>query len=234
MPRRRVRLLPVRLSVCDDWIRALPREKGPVFEAVVSQWERSYAMMSVALDDAISLRSRGELICAHQQVWVSIDILQRLSATIVGSCEILNRRGRQLQNMPAVEPMRTGFFRGDAGRSAASWNGILHHILFGRRARFVHKVRILSETLSQIEQQFVGAAGRMSRGICFKSDVWKDFDALHYDFNTCLREAEIVLKSFLRVLPAEQLEAVSAELQAPLTLPRAADVSDTLPRAASA
>jgi hypothetical protein len=234
MPRRRVQPLPVRLDVCDDWIRALPREKGRLFEALVSQWERSYAMMSVALDDAMSLRARGELVCAHQQVWVSIDLLQRLSASLIGCCEILGRHGRGLDNMPAVEPMRTKFFRGDAGRSAASWNSILHHVLFGSRARFVHKVRILSETLAQIEEQFVAAVGELSCGISTQSDVWKSLDCLHYDFNTCLRESEVVLKSFLRVLPAEQLQGVSAELEAPLAPRRAAALAGTFPRTASA
>jgi hypothetical protein len=31
-------------------------------------------------------------------------------------------------------------------------------------------------------------------------------DADHYDINTCLREAIVLLKSFLLVLPADQLE----------------------------
>jgi hypothetical protein len=226
--------LSVRLNVCDDWIRALPREKGRVFETVVSQWERAYAMMSVALDDAMSLRARGELICAHQQLWVSISLMRRLSTTVVGCCEILGRRGRRLHRMPAVEPMRTAFFRGDAGRSAASWNGILHHVLFGSRARFVHKVRILSETLAHIEELFVAAVGELSRGVSIHSDVWKSLDCLHYDFNTCLREAEVVLKSFLRVLPAEQLEVFSTELEAPLAPGRATHLAGTFSRAASA
>jgi hypothetical protein len=234
MPRRRVPLLPVRVSVCDDWIRALPRDKGRVFEAVVSQWERSYAMMSVALDDAVSLRTCGELVCARQQVWVSIDLLQRLSASLLGCCEALNRRGRCLRRMPVVEPMRTEFFRGEAGRSAASWNGLLHHVLFGSRARFLQKIRILSETLARIEELFVAAGGDLSRGLSVRSDVWKSLDCLHYDFNTCMREAEVVLKSFFRVLPSEQLEAFSAELEVPLAARHAAHLANTFSRAASA
>jgi hypothetical protein len=234
MPRRRVRLLPNRLSVCDDWIRALPREKSRVFEAVVSQWERSYAMMSVALDDAMSLRARGRLICAQQQVWVSIDLLQRLCGSLLVCGEILDRRGRGLHSMPAIEPMRTEFFRGDAGRSGASWNSLLHHVLFGSRARFHHKIRILSETLTRIEAQFVAAAGDLSRGLSVRSNVWQHLDCLHYDFNTCMREAEVVLKSFFRVLPGEQLEAFSAELEAPLGPRRATRLANTFSRAASA
>ena len=37
--------------------------------------------------------------------------------------------------------------------------------------------------------------------------MWAEVDADHYDLNTCLREAIVVLKSFLIVLPESQLGA---------------------------
>jgi hypothetical protein len=232
--RRRARLLPVRLNVCDDWVRALPRERGRIFETVVSHWERSYAMMSVALDDAMSLRARGQLVCAQQQVCLSVDFLQTLSATLAVCCDILSRRGRDLIDMPPVSPLRPEFFRGDTGRSAASWNSILHYVLFGGRWRFLQKVRILSETLVEIELQFAATAGELSRGGSIHTDAWKNFDCLHYDFSTCLREVEIVLKSFLRVLPSEQLEIFAAELETPLPPRRPGHLAPVVTRAASA
>ena len=41
-------------------------------------------MMSVALDDALSLRARGELVCARQQVSVAADLLGRLAGVAHG------------------------------------------------------------------------------------------------------------------------------------------------------
>jgi hypothetical protein len=41
-------------------------------------------------------------------------------------------------------------------------------------------------------------------------------DCIHYDFNTCLRENEILLKSFLRALPVQNLGAFAHELGVPL------------------
>lgn len=234
MSRRNGRNLPKRLGVCDDWIRALPRDKTRIFEAVVRRWECTYAMLSVALDDAISLRSRGELICACQQVSVAVDLLHGLSSTIVGCCEALTRRGRVLANMPAVEPMRTEFFRSDAGKSAASWNSILHHLLFGERARFIHKVRILSDTVVQLECGFRAASEELSRGISERRDAWKSFDSLHYDLKTCLSEAEVVLKSFLRVLPSDQLEFFAAEMEAPFSPKNVGRLAVVFSRATSA
>ena len=204
-----------RRRVTEEWFTALPRDKGQVFDTVVRRWECAYAMMSVALDGALSLRARGELVCARQQVSVAADLMTRLSSTLVGLCDALSVRGRHIHRVPAVEPLNSEFFRGDTGQSAASWNGILHHLLFGDRSRFFHKLRILSDTLDQIEREFHDAASDISRGTSVEpADCWTKLDYLHYDFSTCLRETEIVLKSFLRSLPADQVPSLAAELDA--------------------
>ena len=58
-------------KVTDDWFTALPREKSQVFEAVVRRWECAYAMMSVALDGALSL--------AHSSGDASMDAATRIA-----------------------------------------------------------------------------------------------------------------------------------------------------------
>ena len=206
----------VHRRVCEDWISALPREKAKIFEALVQQWECTYAMMSIALDDALTLRSRGELVCARAQVSVAAELLERLAGSLTSLCSSLSMHGRRLRLLPVVEPLNTRFFRGNTGQSAASWNGILHHVLFGQRPRFFHKLRILSDTVEHLTREFRDVAGDISKGLSVQpTDCWGRLDWLHYDFNTCLRETEIVLKSFLRVVPAEQLPALSSELDAP-------------------
>lgn len=191
-------------------------------------------MMSVALDDALSLRARGELICARQQARVAADLLARLATSLMSFCSTVTQRGRRIRKVPAVEPMKMEFFRGDTAQSAASWNGILHYVLFGDRSRFFQKLRILSETLEQLDREFEAAAEDIAKGISAQpGDCWKMLDCLHYDFNTCLRETEVVLKSFLRALPAEQLPAFAAELEAPVARKRLRRVRATLFRASA-
>lgn len=204
----------VQRSVSDDWIRALPREKNQIFDGVVRRWESAFAMMSVALDDGLSMRARGELIGAQQHVSVSAALLTPLSASLISFCESLANRGRYIRQIPRVEPLNADFFRGHAAQTAATWNGILHYVVFGDRQRFVHKLRILSSTVAQLEREFDKTARDISAGPP-TSDCWAVLDRLHYDFNTCLREAEVVFKSFLRALPAEQLAAFAGEIEAP-------------------
>ena len=81
---------------------------------VVRRWELSYAMMSVALDDALSMRARGELVCARQQVSITSELLQRF-ATVFSDCNILADKGRSVSDLPAVEPLKAEFFRGMMG-----------------------------------------------------------------------------------------------------------------------
>jgi len=189
-----------------------------MYQIVVRRWECSYAMMSVALDEAMSLRSAGELVCARQQVSIAAGLLSRLAPSLISLCDTLSSRGQRVTRLPVVEPMNADFFRGDTGQSAASWNQILHHVLFSARSRFFHKLRILSHTLATLEYEFEEAAGDISRNLATQpGDCWQRLDNLHYDFNTCLRESEVVLKSFLRILPDDQLTSLASELDAPPT-----------------
>jgi len=200
--------------VSDDWIRALTREKREIFNSIVHHWECAFAMTSVALDDALSMRAGGEPVCAAQQVELAAVLLGRLSNSLIAFCDSLMARARYIQQPPAVEPLNAEFFRGDTAQTAADWNVLLHHIVFGERPRFMNKLKILSHTVGQLNQEFQCAVKQISSA-SQPSQSWILLDHLHYDFNTCLREAEIVLKSFLRALPADQLAGFSLEAQNP-------------------
>ena len=214
--RRKARHPSVLRGVTDDWLRALPRDKTGLFDDVVRRWECTFAMMSVALDGALSARTSGKLVCARQQVSIAAELLGRLTVSLVSFCDALAARGRRIQQLPAVEPLNQDFFRGDIGRHAASWNALLHHVLFRDRSRFFHKLRILSETLERLDKEFDAGARDLVTGLSLRpADCWKRLDHLHYDFATCLREAEVLFKSFLRALPAEHLPALAADLDAP-------------------
>jgi len=172
-------------------------------------------MTSVSLDDALSLRARGELVRARQQVSISADLLSRLAASLVGACGVLSDRGRHISNVPSVEPLNSEFFRGETAQTAASWNEFLHRVLFASRSRYFQKLRILSETLQNLAREYTEAAEDVAAGISVQpGDCWDKLECIHYDFTTCLREAEVLVKSFLRALPGEQLNAFASELNA--------------------
>ncbi|MGC1910904.1 MAG: hypothetical protein WA660_03630, partial [Candidatus Acidiferrales bacterium] len=61
---------------------------------MIRRWELVYAMMSVSLDDALSLRARGSLVYARQQVSVTADLFARLTSILITACEALQHQGR--------------------------------------------------------------------------------------------------------------------------------------------
>jgi hypothetical protein len=200
-------------TVCDDWIASLPREKMQIFHTVVRGWESSYAMVSISLSESLSLRSRGELIGARQQLIVCDELLARCAVVLIEGCQVILNRGRRISNVPQVLPLNSEFFKGQTAQSAASWNEFLHRVLFADRSRFLQKVKILSETLENIAGVFHMETAELASGRTVQpNESWKTLESYHYDFNTCLREAEVLLKSFLRALPADQIPDFAAEM----------------------
>lgn len=207
---------PVRRSVTQDWIAPLPREKGQLFDSIVRHWESGYAIMSIALDDAFCLRTRGNLVNARMQVVVASDLLARLATSLISACEVVTDRARHFPSLPAVEPLKTEFFRGETAQSAASWNGLLHHVLFGDRSRFFQKLRILRDTVERLTEEFRQSSSDLLEGVSVDPGLlWDSLDSLHYDFNTCLRESEVVLKGFLHAIPDNQLAAFTDAINNP-------------------
>jgi hypothetical protein len=104
-------------------------------------------------------------------------------------------------------------------------------VLLGERSRFFHKLRILSNTVEHLGSEFEQNAHDIAAGLSVKpAACWEQLDSLHYDLNTCLRESEVILKSFLHALPTEHLAVFGTALNRP----RAVTKSRPLPRATRA
>jgi hypothetical protein len=170
-------------------------------------------MMSVALNDAISLRTGGELVSARHQAIVAAQLLRRLVKSLISFCDSVSVHAPKMGRVPVVEPLNSEFFRGNTAQRAASWSAIVHYVLFSGRAQFFHKLRILSGTMGELDREFSDVASELSGGISVSpTSCWLLLDSLHYDVSTCMRETEIVLKSFLRALPTDQVTSFAFDL----------------------
>lgn len=208
-----------RRSVCEDWIGAIPPEKREAFDSTIQRWNTAYVMASIALDEAFALRKRGDIVHAQQQAEVSTELLLRLSADLVRSSEIIQDGARHVVDLPLVEPLQSSNFRSASAHRAASWNKLFHQVLFSARSRFFHKLRALGSTVSELAAEFEQAAALIADGSAHVSTTaWPTLEMLHDDLNTCLRESEIVLKSFLRAIPAELTASLRNRLEAPIEM----------------
>lgn len=213
--RAKTPLSPRSLSVCEDWVACLPEEKNRVFEAILGAQETSYTMLSVALNEAFLLRTHGSLGKAREEAGISADLFDRSATRLLHMLRTMHEYGRHLGHLPNVAPLDPENFRGPASQRLARSSSILCRVLFSSRSRFFHKLSTLSEAAEETTLQFREIAGEVAEGISIEPRMdWAALDALHYDYNTCLREAIIVLKSFLLVFPDGELRAFEQTVQA--------------------
>ena len=204
-----------RTSVTEDWCASLSAEKNRIFDSVVHDWEEAYAIFSVPLDDAMSLRAEGHLVRARQCVEIAAAVVSYLTEPLAAACRILEKWGRNLAAPPSVLALDPSFYRSEVARQNAQWNQLMHHILFGSRSRFLHKLRVLEMSASALGDEFHHVAEELSAGMHLHPQVsWPHLDDLHYDVNTCLREEVVVFKAFLRALPPANLSMFHEELRA--------------------
>jgi hypothetical protein len=205
----------VRSSVHEDWIAWLPAEKRCAYETLARHWEEAYAMLSVALNDALSSREQGELAQARENIRVAAGLVGRLADPLLTAYLVLEARGRHFAISPSVAPLSPTNFRTQIARHAASWDQLLHRILFASRSRYSHKLRALGVTVATLAEEFCVTAEDLASGLQTRpEECWLVLDSLHYDLNTCLRETLVLLKSFLRALPEGALDTIWMELKA--------------------
>ena len=211
------KLLRSRPRVQDDWIAPLPPEKDRIFSAALKFWDTYYGMLSVALDEAFALRRQGKLVLARQQAAVSSQLMSILVGNLVAALQEMADQSAHLPAPPAVDPLHPSFFRSDNAKETASWNTLLFHILFAERARFFHKLHSLLAVLEGILEEFLEVTAEISDGLSTRPcESWASLEVLHYDANTCLRETEVVFKSFIRVWPGRNPALFSRRITAPL------------------
>lgn len=203
-----------RRTVRDQWSARLPEAQERVFASLVGELEVAYAMLSITLNEAFTLRRRGALNRARESAGVSADLFERLAAEVQVVLDVVGEESKHFGALPEVTPPQPEFYRGESARRAASWNQLLHRVLFSARARFFHKLHALEDTVRQLTGEFRDAADEIAAGASVDPEKhWSLLDSAHYDLNTSLRETIVLLKSFLHGLPGRQLGAFALGLE---------------------
>jgi hypothetical protein len=199
-----IRALP---SVQDDWCAWLPQEKAEVFEAHLKQLESIYMMFSVLLNEAIEFRQAGMISKSYQAVCMTPSLAGRLSTYLSALLHGLGGHAKHYGTIPNAAPLDAANFQGPKEQRTARMSDLLSRVLLTQRSQFLHKIGTLEEMVGDLSKDFRFAAENLSSGVSTnpQSD-WRVVDSAHYDLNTCLREAIVLLKSFLLVLPKEQLD----------------------------
>lgn len=187
-----------RNTVQEDWLARLPEERRAIFEAISQEWESAYAMLSVALNDAMAERAGGRLVQARRQSVMAAQLAARLVEGVAAPLEALRRRGRAGGSLPVVEALRPGHFRSERAQQSAAWSYLAHRLPLGRRFRFLRKLAALRAVLERSGAEFTEVAQEIGEGGSVNPEAsWQALELLHDDLNTAMREAVVVLKSYL-------------------------------------
>jgi hypothetical protein len=219
-----------------DWRAWLPESKARVFQNIEGHIENGYAMFSVMLDEAFLLLREGRIEQARQAVAVSGALSGMLAHPLVAMLRALDAHARHFGTLPHSDPLSPGNFRGERCQQSARMSELLSLVLLTERSHFLHKIRTLIEMTEAAEQDYALSASRLSeRTALAPTKTWCTLEELHYDLNTCFRESVVVLKSFLRALPEEELasfEKQACKLPEQPTPPE--NSSDKIPHGPSA
>ena len=205
-----------RRSVLQDWLGALPSQQMDTFKTVTHRWNSMYVMGSVALQGALELCPDGDARCAAQQAGIAAELLNRLAHELIQAIAIMEGEARHLAIIPAVEPLEPADFRSSSVHWPISLSKLLHQVTFSERNQFFHKLRTLERTVEVLTAEFLDNIDSFSEHPTFPpGELWAALERLHDDLNTCLRECEVVLKSFLRAVPPEIAPEIAARLETP-------------------
>ncbi|GAC1622323.1 MAG: hypothetical protein PVS2B2_09700 [Candidatus Acidiferrum sp.] len=205
MPTRPSRLRPA--SVSDDWHAELPDSQLEVYNFYVPKLEAAYAMLSVALDEALGLHQSRRDQKAYQAVGVTSDLCALLTVPLEDLLRSMLIHVRHSGVVPNAVPLNSENFRGSRGQRTALMSALFSRVLLTQRSQFLHKLSALQELIDDLAKDFAAAAEELSNGAPFEPQKnWDCLDATHFDLNTCFRESIVLFKSFLLALPEGQIK----------------------------
>ena len=165
-------------------------------------------MFSVALNEALELRRAKLLTKSYRAATMTPALCSRLSDNLGSILRSLGEHAKHYGTIPNTAPLDPSNFHGSKEQRTARMSDLLSRVLLTQRSQFLHKIHTLGEMAGDIGKDFQFAVDNLASGASEDAAIdWQVMDNAHYDINTCLRETTVLLKSFLLVLPDDQMGA---------------------------
>jgi hypothetical protein len=200
-------------TVREDWFAWIPNEMDQLFDATRQDLESSNFILSISLEEALSLCKVGQFDSAKERVAVIAGLFDRLAIRIDHVIRTIKDHGSHFGTLPNVKPLSPSNFRGASAQRVSLMDNVLAKVLFRERTRFFHKLYSLGEIVDDAQKEARAILAVISNGSSELPDqAFQLLEVLGYDLNTCMGETTIILKSFFCALPPEELEAFRAKL----------------------
>ena len=200
-------------TVREDWFAWIPNEMDQLFDATRHELESSNFILSISLDEALSLCKGGQFDSAKERAVVVAGLFDRLAVRVGHVIRAIRDHGAHFGTLPNVTPLSATNFRGAAAQRVSLMNNLLAKVLFRERTRFFHKLYSLGEIIEDLQKEARAIVAGISQGDPqFPDRAWQQLEVLGYDLNTCMGETTVILKSFFCALPPEELETFREKL----------------------
>ena len=177
--------------------------------------ESSNVILSITLDEALSLCERREFERAMEYSEVFADLFDRLANRLSLVVHTIREHGSHFGTLPHVTPLASSNFRGSTAQRISTMSALLGKAVFSSRMRFFHKLNSLDEIITDLQRDTRSIVVKAAQGSpVFSERAWRELEVRGYDLNTCVGETTVVLKSFFCALPAEELEPFRGRLVA--------------------
>ena len=193
-------------SVQQDWRAILPLAKGMSFSNHIEELENAFMMFSVALDESIAMNQSGGGESARDGISLVGELCARLTLRISAVLHAMRQFSRHFGIVPNLALLEVSNFQSEQGQRVARHSNLVGHVLLSERSQFLNKVNTLEEIVDVLGDEVIDISVQLSGVQSLQvPQLWRTLDLSYFDLNTCLRETDILLKSFLFVLPDDQL-----------------------------
>jgi hypothetical protein len=200
-------------NVREDWLAWIPNEMDQLFDTTRQELESSDVILSISLDEALSLCRGGQFESAKDRATVIAGLFDRLAIRVCHVIQTIKDHGAHFGTLPNVQPLSPSNFRGATAQRISVMNSLLAKVVFRERTRFFHKLQSLGEIIEDLQKEARAVLAGISEGAPeFPDRAWQLLEVLAYDLNTCMGETTIILKSFFCALPSEELEPFREKL----------------------
>jgi hypothetical protein len=158
-PKRRTR------SVSEDWFAWLPAEMGQMFDATRNELENSDFLLSVTLDEALTLCRRGQFALDKNKATALLSPFDKLAVRVRLVIRAIRDHSAHFGTLPNVKPLSPSNFRGSTAQRISLMDSLLAKVVFRDRTRFFHKLYSLEQIIDQVQLEARVAVERISREV---------------------------------------------------------------------
>lgn len=202
-------------SVSQDWRRPLSHEKSRAYGNTMRTLETAYTVFSINLDEAFGFQRCGRMAPAHEVLRVAPALCRRLALPLHSLLCTMLDHAKHFGTTPNLVPLNPDNFQHARSQRVALFSDLFSKVLLTRKSQFLHKISALTDLVDELDLSFENTI----EGLCEKESLyperdWELLGSVHYDLNTCLRETEVLFKSFLHALPHGQFEDFESNMRA--------------------